>query len=146
VLESQANRAVDRVTAGGVLAFHSTEHHVFRVAVVSIVLILAVGQNAGLLCNVLCHPREVSTAECHHHEDGTAPSSVTNDDTCTVVVGVAAFVREDVRRAVSAPDMQHAIAIPRYQFSPSTTETRVGIDSAREWSLEKRPLETSLRI
>jgi hypothetical protein len=35
-----------------VLPFRMAEHHVFRAALFSIVLALAVGQNASLLCQV----------------------------------------------------------------------------------------------
>lgn len=118
----------------------------FRVAVLSIVVALAVGQNAGLLCKVWCHPPEAVANGCHHH-DSTTSSSVKGDDTCSnVALGVTAFVREDVRGTASAPHAQQAVAVPPYQFSPSTAETRARGDSAREWSLEKRPLKTALRI
>ena len=118
----------------------------FRVAVLSIVVALAVGQNARLLCTVWCDPTEAAAAGFHHH-DSSNSSSVKSADTCSnVVLSVTAFVREDVRRAVSAPDAHQAVAVSRYQFFPSTAETRARGDSAREWSLENRPLKTALRI
>ena len=118
----------------------------FRVAVLSIVVALAVGENARLLCTVWCDPTEAAAAGFHHH-DSTNSSSVKGADPCSnAVLSVTAFVREDMRRAVSAPDAQQAVAVPRYQFSPSTAETRARGDSARKRSLENRPLETTLRI
>ena len=115
-------------------------------AVLSIVVALAVGQNAGLLCKVWCHPPEAVANGCRHQESTTS-SSVKGDDTCSnVALGVTAFVREDVRGTASALGAQQAVAVPPYQFSPSTAETRARGDSAREWSLEKRPLKTALRI
>lgn len=132
--------------AGRVLAAYTHEDYLFRVAVLSIVVALAVGQNAGLLCKVWCHPPEAVANGCYHHESTTS-SSVKSDDTCSnVVLGVTAFVREDVRGTASAPHAQQAVAVLPYQFSPSTTETRARGDSAREGSLEKRPLKIALRI
>ena len=45
--------------AGAGLALRSGEYHVFRAALFSIVLTLAVGQNASLLCKVVCHDARV---------------------------------------------------------------------------------------
>jgi hypothetical protein len=129
------------------LRFADGERHVFRAAVVFIVLTLAVGPSASLLCKMRCHPREVATVVCHHHDDRATSSSVTNNNnTCSVVVDVSAFVREDFRRAVPAPHMQHAIAIRGYQSSPASNEARVMIAAAHERSVETRPLKSSLRI
>jgi hypothetical protein len=116
----------------------------FRLALLSVVVALAVGQNADLLCNLWCHPTEA--AGCHHRDSAT-PSGVKGDDTCSNdVLSVTTFIGEDVRRAAPGPDAQQAAPVPRYQFSPSTTETRARGDSARERSLDKRPLTTTLRI
>ena len=58
--------------------------NVFRAALVSVVLTLAIGPNAGLLCTVWCH--DDTSMGCPHHESTTS-ASVRADDTCTNVVG-----------------------------------------------------------
>ena len=80
----------------------------FRAAVLSIVLTLAVGPNASLLCGTWCDPQAVAARGCHD-EDPVTPPSVAGDGSCDhVVLSVAAFLREDVRRGVSAPDAGQA--------------------------------------
>lgn len=61
-------------------------------------------------------------------------------------LGAVQFLREDVRRNVSAPDAVHAILVPRYQFAPLTGGQRPEHGRWRRWSLEERPLLTTLRI
>ena len=67
----------------------------FRAALFSIVLTLAVGQNAGLLCTVWCP--EATSTECPHRDSTTSPS-VRADDNCTTVAVARSLVREDARR------------------------------------------------
>ena len=118
----------------------------FRAIVLSIALTLAVGPNAELLCNVLCHSETAAANECDHEESTNSPG-VAGDNSCDrVVLSVGAFLREDVRRGVSAPDADYAIFVPRYQLAPSTTDTRPRHELGREWWLEQRPLATALRI
>src|SRR4051794_30089504 len=53
--------------AGGVpFAFGSGELQMIRLGVLSIVVSLAAGQNAGLLCKVWCDRHEAHSAGCHH--------------------------------------------------------------------------------
>jgi len=134
------------VLVGVFLAIHTSEHHVFRAVVLSVVLILAVGQNAALLCRAWCHPQAAAASGGHHEEPANSPS-VADDDSCDhVVLSVAAFLREGVRRGVSSPDGNHAAPVPHYQLAHSTTDARLGQEPGREWSLEERPLATALRI
>jgi hypothetical protein len=56
------------------------------------------------------------------------------------------FIREEVRRYVSALDGGHAILVPGHQLAHSTIDARPGQEPGREWSLEARPLLTALRI
>ena len=115
----------------------------FRAALFSIVLTLALGQNASLLCRVWCH--DATSAECRHH-DATTSTSVTADDSCTsVVVGAVGFVREDARRT-AAPDAQNALVVPRFRLTPSPGHLRLGFDLGRRLLLEERPLVVALRI
>jgi hypothetical protein len=117
-----------------------------RGAVLSIVLTLAVGPEAALLCRARCHPQAADASACHD-EKQVSSSSVGADATCDhVVLNIAAYLREDVRRGVSAPDTSHTLPVTRYQLAPSTTHPRAGKEPGREWSLEKRTLATALRI
>ena len=119
------------------------ERHVFRASVFSIVLTLAIGQNAGLLCTVWC-PDATSTA-CPHQGSTTSPS-VRADDTCNVVVGAVAFVREDGRRTAPGPDLQNALVVLRFRFVAPPIDPRPGYESGRRLLLEERPLGIALRI
>jgi hypothetical protein len=118
--------------------------NVFRAALFSVVLTLAIGQNAVLLCKVSC-PEATSTA-CPHQESTTSPS-VRADDTCTnVAVAAVALVREDGRRTAPDPDVQHALVILRFRLVAPPTDPRPGHESGRRLLLEERPLVISLRI
>ena len=123
-----------------------TGHHVFRAAVLSIALTLAVGPNATLLCKAWCHPQAVAPSGCHHQQQANSPS-VAGDDCChTIVPSVAAFFREDAQRSVSVRDAGHSVLVPRYQLAHSTTNARPGLEPGREGSLDPRPLSAALRI
>lgn len=116
----------------------------FRTALFSIVLTLAVGQNARLFCEAWCH--DGISAECPH-EDATTSPSVSSEDNCRGAdVGALAFVREDARRAAAAPDAQNALVVPRFLFAPSPSDLRSGSDLCWRLRLEERPLIFALRI
>ena len=114
----------------------------FPAALFSIVLTLAVGQNAGLLCQVWCY--DATPAGCAHHSSTTSPS-VSVDDSCSAVVGAVAYVREDGRTATD-PDAQNALVVPRFRLTPSPTDLRSGFEPGRGLPLEERPLVITLRI
>lgn len=85
-------------------------------------------------------------SECHHEESSDFPS-VADDGRCDQVVGgVAAFLREDVRRGVLSPDGSDAAPVLRYHLVYSTIDARAAQEHGREWSLENRPLATALRV
>ncbi len=144
----------------------------FRTVALSIVLTLAVGPEAALLCRAWCHPQVASASACnhglaaaganasHHGEpgassasgevEGAAAPSVVWDDICPYcdkggLVAVP-FLREDGRRSVSTLDSLQAILVPRYQLAPSTTRSRPRHEPGREWSLEERHLPSVLRV
>jgi hypothetical protein len=117
---------------------------VFRTALFSIVLTLAVGQNVRLFCEAWCH--DDTSAECPH-EDSTKSPSVSSEDNCrSADVGVVAFVREDARRTAAAPDGQNALVVPRFLFDPSPADLRSGFELGWRLLLEERPLILALRI
>jgi len=117
--------------------------NVFRAALFSVVLTLAIGQNAGLLCKVWCP--DATPKSCLHQESTTSPS-MRADDTCTnVVVAAVAFVLED-GRTVPGPDAQHGIVVLRFRFVAPPTDPRPGYESGRRLLLEERALVIALRI
>jgi hypothetical protein len=120
------------------------EHHVFRAALFSIVLTLAVGQSAGLLCTVWCH--DGTSAGCAQQDSTTSPS-VNADDTCrSAILGAVAFVREDARRTGPAPDAQNALVVSHFRLAPLPTDLHPGFESGQRRPLEERPLVITLRI
>ncbi len=164
-------RLVRGVSFGVLVAVVGTEYHVFRVAF-SLVATLAIGPNAALLCSVWCHPpstlsttshqgerpagassashhgehSDVSSAG-HHGETSAATDVIRGDDTrpSCAGLGVAQFLREDVRRGASALDTQ-AVQVLCKQFAPSRTNALPGREPWRAWLFETPPLLTVLRI
>lgn len=117
-----------------------------QAAVLSIVLTLATGPSAALLCKTWCTPQAVQANGCHKMAP-TASTKVGGHDTCDDLgLGLAPYIREDMRRGVSVPDVAHAILVAGYQFRPSTINALPCHEPGREWSLEQRPLSTILRI
>ena len=118
----------------------------FRAVLLSIVLSLAVGQNVALLCRAWCNAHVAAASGCHHEDSPTTPT-VAGDESCDNLVVVAtAVLREDVRRDVSSRNANQAIPVPRYQLAQLTIGAGPGQEPWREWSLEKGPLSTALRI
>jgi hypothetical protein len=132
--------------AGPLLAFSVGELQVFRAAVLSIVLTLAVGQNAALLCSVWCHPPEAAANACEHQHQAPSPG-VTANDSCTPLVAEAtAFVREDVRRGASAPAAQYGAAPAWFQFAPPPAHSSSGRQLRQQTPLRASRLILPLRI
>lgn len=117
----------------------------FRVTLGSIVLTLAVGQDAALLCRVWCDPQSAAASGCHNGAAIDSPS-VTGDNGCDQVVRVGPFLREEGKRSAAAPDASHAIVVTRSQIAQLTTDGRADWEPRREWSLARRPLSTALRL
>ena len=120
------------------------EHHVFRAALFSIVLTLAVGQNASLLCKVWCP--DTTSAGCPHQDSTTSPSVSAPDNCRSDVGGAVTFVREDARRSAAAPDAQNALTVLRFLLALSHIDLSFGFESGRRLLLEERPLVIALRI
>ena len=103
------------------LRSYKAEHHVFRAIAFSVVLTLAVGPNAALLCKASCHPQATAAHACHD-EKPSATSSVMGarpcDDCNSASLSAVQFLREDVQRSVSALDADHAILGPPLSACP----------------------------
>ena len=118
--------------------------HVFRAALLSIVLTLAVGPTASLLCAVLCHPDAASAASCEHRE---RTSSVAAQDGCPVIAAPAAvLVREEVRRGMFPSDGQHVVVYPPFRFTPPPNPAAFGREPGQHPPLAARPLALALRL
>lgn len=117
----------------------------FRASVLSIVLTLAAGPNAALLCRTWCDPQAAAASGCHQEAPATSPS-MAGDDTCDNVLSAAAFLREDVRGGVASQDADQAVLVPRYHLAYSAIAARPGQEPGCGWSLDHRPLSTALRI
>jgi hypothetical protein len=122
------------------------ERSVFRAAVLSIVLTLAIGPNATLLCSVWCHPDEATTSACQH-QDVTSSPQVTGEDSCrTAPTSTTAFVREEAKRTSPTPIAQQAVASPRFRLGPPPTDTLGAYEAKASLSAVASPLLIALRI
>jgi hypothetical protein len=130
------------VEPGVGLALRCGEYLVFRAALLSIVLLLAVGQNVALLCITWCDAHTAAATECHYENSSTTPS-VTGDEHCDNATAAAAVLREDVRRGVSSWEANQA-SVVRFDLALLTIDAPGQVRRAR-W-LEKPPLSTALRI
>jgi hypothetical protein len=119
---------------------------VFRAALLSIVLTLAVGPNASLLCAVWCHPHGAPAGSCEQQEPTSTPSVTANEGCPDIAAGTAALVREEVRRGVFTSEGQHAVVVPPFHFVPPPTPSEFGREPGQHPPLEARPLLLPLRI
>jgi hypothetical protein len=124
------------------------EHHVFRTVLFSIVLSLAVGQNASLLCMTLCDPAAAAAIGCLDHADLSGASVVrTGGHDCGGnALLAAAYVKEDGRRSVPTPQTVGSIPIARSLPVPMIPALFPSHGPGLLSSHEKRPLDTALRI
>lgn len=117
----------------------------FRAAVLSIVLTLAIGPNATLLCAVWCHPDEAKTSACQHPSATTSPS-VAGEDSCrTVDARLAALVRDEAKRG-QQPTSQPAATMPRFAFAPPRTDGTRSSGPNTALAVVSPPLLIALRI
>lgn len=117
-----------------------------RAVVLSIVLILAAGQNAALLCRGWCHPTEPIDVGCHHPYRTASPTVISNE-ICKGAVAVALpFVPEDVLRPRLSAQAQTDLFSPRFGALPPILDGRSGFKPAGPSPREARPLALSLRI
>lgn len=119
--------------------------NVFRAALLSIVLTLAAGPDAALLCGIWCHSGGGMAGTCEHQTETTSPAIIANDD-CTVSRSAIVFVREDARRSTSAPTVRGADAVPQSAWTPPASGRLSGYEPASRGLLELRPLILALRI
>ena len=109
---------------------------------------LAAGQNAALLCSTWCDAHAPAASACHHPDPAPSTRVGAGDDCCTAVLrtSTTTFLREDVRLGVSRADSVYAIPAVNSLSAQSTIDGRLGQLPGRDWSLEKRPFPTALRL
>lgn len=131
------------IGTGPPLARCWVERSVFRAAVLFIVLTLAGGPNATLLCAVWCHPEEARTSSCQHPGAITSPS-VTGGDSCGAVAGtLTALARDDAKRGQPAPQ---TAPVPGFALAPSRAAATRSSRPLTALGVTTPPLLTALRI
>ena len=132
--------------AGAPLALHSAESVVLRAAVLPIVLTLALGPNAAVLCTVWCHPQESQNSACQHQDATTSPR-VTREDSCrTVPAAATAFVREEAKRGTSTAGVPHVVSLSPFLFAPSPSDTARATGASTSRVVVRPALLVALRI
>jgi len=117
---------------------------VFRAAVLSIVFAFAVAPDETLMCRLWC-PNDGSASSWHHEQSSSA--RVRTTDVCDAAnAGVVALTREDSRRVAAGSGTGRAVPVERYQIVRPTRDPRTVETWARAHALERRPLETTLRL
>ena len=117
----------------------------FRAALFSLVVILAAGPNAALLCGTQCHSGAERASAWEHNTHATTPGVVVKGD-CAVNANPVVFVREDARRSASAPDVTGAAAVARFVSTPPAAGTPSVSHPNGRPVLELRPLVFALRL
>lgn len=119
----------------------------FQVVLFSTVLLLTAGQHVSLLCQAWCDPDAAAASGCHDRGDVTDSPRLVGHERCDDgVANAAAFLRDDVRRGVSAPHADHTIPVPRYRVAQTTTDARLFHEPGRLPSPGAPPLNIALRI
>jgi hypothetical protein len=119
---------------------------VFPAAVLSIVLVLAIGPNAAVLCAVWCHPAETKSAACQH-EGATASPLVSGEDRCrTVRPAATTFVREEAKRRSASDGTVHSVPVPPFRFAPPPTDTHLANNASTSLAVGSSPRLIALRI
>lgn len=89
-----------------VLLISRPSDHVFKAAILAIVLTSGVGFNATLLCDVWCHP-SLAAGSCHVGSTSNTPS-VADDQSCGHSFAAVAL-HEQFLRDAPAPDVERTI-------------------------------------
>jgi hypothetical protein len=79
---------------GTAVALQGVEPTVFRTVLAAIVVTVALGQSAGLLCAAWCPAAARAMTGCVHEERGT-PAAMISGGHCGEVVAAAEFIREE---------------------------------------------------
>jgi hypothetical protein len=119
-----------------------------------LVLSLALGSSANLICLAWCDARESTATNCHREtSDSSAASGVpssspalTRDNCCsTATLGIVALVAEKKTRAAASSVSPHALVL-KYQFSLPHADARVDGPPTPHLSPQKRLVAGVLRV
>ena len=119
----------------------------FRISALFIALTLTVAPDASLLCKLWCDSQMAAAGGCHHSTSTASTTVATPSEACdNLALSALPFLREDVRRGVSALDPGHALLAPGYQLSQVVIDARPAPEPGRKGQLDHRLLASVLRI
>jgi hypothetical protein len=125
-----------------------SERHVFRAVLLSVVLLLGIGPDIPLLCKALCDPAAAAANGCNHQmnlSDASARLIGGHDCDANVLID-RAYVREDGRRTAPSPRTGFAFPLAHSQLAAPVNSALPHRGPGHLSSLERRPLESALRI
>jgi len=117
----------------------------FRAAALLIVLTVAVGPSAGLLCTSWCSPRAAAVSGCHHASSGGIVTVVAAARCDRSIVDPGVFLKQDVQRGTAASDSGHGVLAPR-QLATRTLACHDWRSVMRATCIKRPALATTLRI
>jgi hypothetical protein len=117
----------------------------FRASVLSIVMALAIGPDAAMICHAWCVGERQAAVPCHQ---GSGGSLVVAADVCCDegVRAAAAVLVGDTKPRASAPNGDPALQALQSQISNLASVIRPDRKIGRQGSIDNRPLATALRI
>lgn len=117
-----------------------------RASILSIVLTLAIGPDAAIVCQALCAPQADVTSRCDH--DGASPLQIAAGDECcdALMARATSSPFTSMRRGTSLPDGNIAMPVLRDTLVRGQTAESLGYEPGRRPSLVHQPLLTILRI
>ena len=120
-----------------------------RIVALSIMLTLAAGPSATLLCRVACEHTaspQAAGSGCHHVGSGAAATfRDTDTGSCDDLLALTPLARVDLRM-ISGSEGQAAVIGPRRHFTASIVHSSARINPAGDRPLDRRLLITTLRI
>lgn len=110
-------------------------------------LVLAVGQDATVLCALRCQADRIAATECHEEvQRSRATVIATGADSCWQLPFTNAILIKDDLRSLSRQDTPHAEPVPHYQTPGSPGDGRQRADDGHASPLDSRPLVVVLRV
>src|SRR5262245_45544755 len=106
-----------RGLTGPVFATTEARFRVRRASILSIVLLLAIGQDSALLCRILCQPAAAAMATCHDRAQTGTTLRVTGPGSCGSVAATNPILMRDNPRPGPDQDTRAVAAVSRYQVS-----------------------------
>jgi hypothetical protein len=118
---------------------------VFRSALISVVLTLALVPTLALVCATRCASDHVNASACHHDASPDA-TVVAAAETCGIVLSATPFLGENSSRGISAAGADYFVPASGYQLVQDTNVSRPGPEPRPASALNTRPLPAVLRI